>query len=99
MGSPGSAFDHVSTALEARGFTLAEDENHPEAFGSRFMIYEKDADSIRLVWDGKQEWLMLQRGGSDDTAWREIGLVRVGREVAGPAHLEALSKTLEANLR
>jgi hypothetical protein len=68
------AFDRVLEAIQpvflAHGLHLIEEERHPEAFGSRHTTYGDESLHVRLVWDGKEQWFVLEVDESPGrTAW------------------------------
>src|SRR5690349_5789004 len=62
--SPGDAFDQIAKALEpelaARRFVLVEQENYPEAFGSRYATFTSAVKHVCLTWDGREQWFVLE---------------------------------------
>ena len=40
----------------------------PESFGSWYRDYERAGQRIRLLWDGKDQWFVLQGG----QRWRDL---------------------------
>jgi hypothetical protein len=74
----------VKQALAIRsaphGFFCCEEKAHPEAFGSRYVLFRRGPVALRLVWDGKDEQFRLEH--TEDAKdqcfaaqWQEIGLV------------------------
>jgi hypothetical protein len=67
-----AAFDPILDALQpelaAGGFELVEARGHPEAFGSRYATFGDGARLVRLVWDGKERWFVLE--GDDASHYR-----------------------------
>jgi len=53
-------YEGVKSALNikllSRGYTIIEEKYHPEAFGSRYVVWSNTKDAIRLLWDGKDGW-------------------------------------------
>lgn len=53
------------------------------AFGSHFSDYASGAKAYRLVWDGKESWLLAEYCGnfqaSSRSHWNDIAIYRVGR--------------------
>ena len=94
MGSPGDAFLDISQALTGMNFKLTEDTYDEQAFGSRYAIYQRNLDEVRLVWDGREEWLLLETRGEGEKAWKELWIERIGRATAGAANIEALRSAL-----
>jgi hypothetical protein len=46
--------------LNALGFRVELDRYHPEAFGSRTCEWRRGAEAIRVLWDGKERWLLVE---------------------------------------
>ena len=59
---------HVS--LLSRGFALEAEVESPESFGSWYRDYERSGQRIRLLWDGKDRWFVLQGG----QRWRDLAI-------------------------
>ncbi len=53
-------FEEIMPVLVKGGFSEVERKNHPEAFGSRFITFGDEKELIRLTWDGKNEWFVLE---------------------------------------
>ena len=59
-----AAFDKVLAAFEGdlrqHGFVVVEASEHPESFGSRAAIFSDGQRIVRLTWDGKEHWFVLE---------------------------------------
>jgi len=59
-----TAFERILEAIEPHlaqsGFSKVEVKSHPESFGSRYITFGDGKEFIRLVWDGKEEWFVLE---------------------------------------
>jgi hypothetical protein len=51
----------VGQKLIAQGYHSVEEKHHPEAFGSRYIIWTNETDTIRLIWDGRDDWFLLEK--------------------------------------
>lgn len=84
MISGSSAFDEVLAAirptLDAHGLAPVEAREHPEAFGSRYAVFGDGRRAVRLVWDGKEQWFLLEGeprlGEAPVPMWLDLTLQR-----------------------
>ena len=64
MISTETAFEQILEAighsLAQSGFSKVEERSHPEAFGSRYTTFGDGKEFIRLTWDGKEGWFVLE---------------------------------------
>ncbi len=64
MISTETAFEQILEAIEPpltqSGFSKVEEKSHPEAFGSRYTTFGDGKEFIRLTWDGKEGWFVLE---------------------------------------
>jgi len=89
---PSTDFDalseRVASVLASAGFAPAQTERS-SAFGSHYSDFANGAKVYRLVWDGKESWLVLQYcddvQSSVPSIWSDVALFRVGREYAPKA--------------
>jgi len=95
MGSPGNAFEEVGRYLTGLKFRLIEDVYDAQAFGSRYVVYSRGTQDVRLIWDGKEEWLLLELGNAATDDWTELRRERVGRNTATPENLATLTTALQ----
>jgi len=58
-------FDTFRDQLTEAGFQVSAEDHHPESFGSWLLDLDTQP-RCRLIWDGKDHWLILQRGGVDE---------------------------------
>jgi hypothetical protein len=98
MGHPGNAFERVGQALAERSFAVVEDVYHPERFGSRHALYERVGERYRLIWNGEEEWLLLQEARRpavpEEEVWTDLALERIGRATAGEEQIDRLLRAL-----
>lgn len=52
--------DTLQPVLLEKGFTKIEEKCYPEAFDSCYVIFQNAKEHIRLIWDGKEHWFLLQ---------------------------------------
>ena len=98
MGNPGNAFAEIGRDLVGLKFTLVEDVYDEQAFGSRWAHYNRGDENVRLIWDGKEEWLRIENRNENEQAWKELWVERVGRETANAANIAALRASLKRQL-
>jgi hypothetical protein len=64
MISTETAFEQILGAVEPpltrSGFSKIDEKSHPEAFGSRYITFGDGREFIRLTWDGKEGWFVLE---------------------------------------
>ena len=87
MISGSAAFDQILAALrpelDASRFGLREAREHPEAFGSRYASFSDGDRFLRLTWDGKDRFFVLEgddspeyRPPSGEPVWIDLTLQR-----------------------
>ena len=52
--------DTIIPVLLDKGFTKLEEKHHPGDFGGCYMIFRDAKELIRLTWDGKEQWFVLE---------------------------------------
>ena len=64
MISPEIAFEQILHSIKPilikSGFSEIERKSHPEAFGSCYITFSDEREFIRLVWDGKEGWFVIE---------------------------------------
>ena len=70
--------DRLHDGLVARGYSVAASADTPEAFGSWYVDYLRSDRQLRLIWDGRDQWFVLQGG----TPWSDLAIKRPD-ELAG----------------
>jgi hypothetical protein len=50
----------IKPVLIEKKFVIVEESRGNEAFGSRYIIFENVNEQIRLTWDGKGKWFVLE---------------------------------------
>ena len=54
--------DQLHASLLSRGFVFEVELESPDIFASWCRYYERRGQRIRLLWDAKDEWFVLQGG-------------------------------------
>jgi hypothetical protein len=91
-------FEAVAHVLSALGYLGVEDVRHAEAFGSRYAVFSKGGSrSLRLVWDGKEEWFLLQQ--SEAGNWQDLADGRIGPRIDPSKVVEALSQSIDHHVK
>ncbi len=102
------ALKRLEPILSSAGYRLASARVDPEAFGSALAEYKRREHRLRIVWDGKDQWLWLQVSNTGprlprETDWRDLETT-VGRTPKGVrlrvgGYAEARMEELEVALR
>jgi hypothetical protein len=50
----------IQSILLKHSFTKIEEKFYPEIFGSCHVIFQNPQEQIRLIWDGKEHWFLLE---------------------------------------
>jgi hypothetical protein len=88
----------VARGFKTLGYRCVEDVRHPEAFGSRYAVFSKKSSrSLRLVWDGKEEWFLLQQSSAGN--WHDLAEERTGSRIDLPRVIESLSQSIDRHVR
>ncbi|MEM6287697.1 MAG: hypothetical protein AAF845_11115 [Bacteroidota bacterium] len=68
------AFLLFRAAAASAGFPEVDERVHPEHFGSRVSTLNQDSTGLRLVWDGKEQFLRLEvtHGPGDSVQWLDL---------------------------
>ena len=94
MAGPGDAFFLLQQFLQSHGYETTGLAGDPQAFGSRWMTLRRGSRNVRLVCDGKDEWLILQTAMATPEplpeSWRDVHIERVGRQTASPSQVDRL---------
>lgn len=75
------AENELSTKLLKDGFCLHKQVVSEEAFGSRYTVWinQKEKQALRLVWDGKEGWFVVEESlfsdNSEPNSWADIVLI------------------------
>ena len=64
--------------LLARGYAVEASLDSPESFGSWYKDYLRSDRRVRLIWDGRDQWFVLQGGST----WRDLAIKRPAELVA-----------------
>ena len=75
------ALSALTPALETAGFVVSDD--YETAFGSRFTVFDGGTQDIRLGYDGKDSWLILEARPASHRqfthGWVDLGIYKVDR--------------------
>jgi hypothetical protein len=70
----------IEPILASLGFSLFEETIHRGAFGSCITLYERSDMAVRLVWDGKENWIdasYATRDRNNRHIWNELQALNV----------------------
>jgi len=83
MSGSARRFGDLRRLLTDAGSVVADSSYSPESFGSWWILL-RGQTSHRLVWDGKDQWLILQRqaGPSDlgESMWEDLWVKKDARQ-------------------
>ena len=64
MISPSLVFESICVVIEpmlvADGFIKIEENKDPDYFGSQYITFEDNRERIRITWDGKEQWFVME---------------------------------------
>jgi len=69
----------VINAILDSDLKIYEIAYHYYSFGSWYVSFEKENNKIRLVWDGKDQWLKLQTKSAktrDKNGWKDLWILK-----------------------
>jgi hypothetical protein len=106
MISANEAFERIAETivppLAQRGFSNVEEKIHPESFGSRHTAFGNGKEFIRLVWDGKEGWFVLESiptsSATFTSGWADILLQFFKPERDGAEVVEEIAQDMKAAL-
>jgi len=68
--------DALNIKLALQGYRMVHEQHNDKVFDSRYTIWSNNEDALRLTWDGKESWFILEVADqlplSVITAWDEI---------------------------
>jgi len=62
----------LDEGLLARGYAVEATQENPESFGSWYRDYVRGEKRVRLIWDGRDRWFVLQGGKK----WHDLAIKR-----------------------
>jgi hypothetical protein len=92
----------LAPLFASRNFRLREGAEHSQAFGSRYAVFEDPSCQIRLVWDGKEQWFVLEAdekpGQTEWPGWADITLQRYDPRTGTQAVVNEIAGDVRAAL-
>lgn len=106
MISTESAFEQILEAIESPltqgGFSKVEEKSHPEDFGSRHTTFGDGEEFIRLTWDGKGGWFVLESIPASsvtfESGWADILLQSFRPRLDGAGVVAEIAQDMRAAL-
>jgi hypothetical protein len=83
-------FRETRSLLETSGFEIVDERDDPASFGSWFLVVSSEP-RVRIVWDGKDGWLIIPRQDGGDS-WSDWW---IGRDESEQSPEVAVSKVAE----
>lgn len=62
----------LDKGLRARGYAVESTQEDAESFGSWYCDYVRGEQRLRLIWDGRDQWFVLQGGET----WHDLAIKR-----------------------
>src|SRR5436305_882672 len=92
----------IKPVLIESGFLGVDERTHPHAFGSRSVTFESKEKFIRLTWDGKDEWFVLESSPASsitfEAGWTDILLRPFKTKSDGDKVIEDISQEIKDSL-
>lgn len=90
-------FGELRRLLTDAGYAVADSSYSPESFGSWWILL-RGQTSYRLVWDGKDQWLILQRQAgpseSNESVWEDLWVEKDARQATPENLLQLVQETV-----
>ncbi len=68
----------INPILSKSGFIQDKKASHSVAFGRKYISYSYEAERIRLVWDVRERWFILEHLSSEtkpySLSWSDLGI-------------------------
>lgn len=90
----------IKPVLIKNGFAEVERKGHPQVFGSCYITFKDNKEFIRLVWDGKEKWFVLECASIESLtpAWLDILLQYFKPNVDDADVVEEIAQDLKSAL-
>ena len=81
--------------LTSQGYLPVHEEHHDAVFDSRYIIWSNNSEALRLTWDGKENWFILEI--TEDlpirtlTHWDEIVLTPFNAQKCSETDINAVT--------
>jgi hypothetical protein len=104
MISTETAFEKILQSIKPilieGGFWEVERKSHPEAFGSCYITFKDEKEFIRLVWDGKEGWFVIESMPIDSITpgWVDILLQFFKPNIDGSDVIEEIAEGMKMAL-
>lgn len=88
--------------LTHQGYQPVHEEHHDPVFDSRYIIWSNNQEAMRLTWDGKENWFILQI--TEDlpiralTRWDEIAVTPFDSKNSNEADIRAVTESFLSSL-
>ncbi|WCT12277.1 hypothetical protein [Mucilaginibacter jinjuensis] len=92
----------VNEKLTRQGYQPIHEQHDDQLFHSRYMIWSNNAEALRLTWDGKEQWFVLEI--TEDlplkalSTWSTIIIVPLDAKNKKPVYLEGIVHTIVNSL-
>jgi hypothetical protein len=69
----------LEAKLAARGYAKTKRGHHPQAFGNRYVVFERPGGHVRFTWDGRLRSLILRVYRKRNRVWGAVLLSLLGK--------------------
>ncbi|MDB5116686.1 MAG: hypothetical protein JWQ79_2178 [Mucilaginibacter sp.] len=96
------AYQKIKNILHAYlnniGYEIINEQHHDEVFGSRYIVWSNHQKGVRLIWDGKDSWFVLQVSTAlpilNTTSWVEIQCNPYDISESSPESIDKVSEEM-----
>jgi|SRR4051812_16546107 hypothetical protein len=92
----------LDSKLTPQGYQIVHEQFDDKVFGSRYVIWSNNEDALRLIWDGKESWFVLEVADalplSLTTAWQDIALVPFDPKKQDENYITTITKEIVDSL-
>jgi hypothetical protein len=92
----------LARALEPHGFRVSERIPPPDSFGHRLLGYRRGTEGVRLIWDGREEWFLLQQSSGvldGEPPWTDLVWERYDPQADPSARVAEIPATLNLAIK
>jgi hypothetical protein len=91
--------NEVADLLSPAGFSASESERDGP-FGSHYTEFSSGRERCRVVWDGKDAWLLAEHAadasGGENIKWKDLVVLRLGHSAPGVRFSESRQQLLDS---
>lgn len=91
----------LTERFNAQGYQVVHEQNDDMVYGSCYIIWSNNEDALRLTWDGKESWFILEETIlplSPTDLWTEIILAPFDTDMPDPVYAKAIIRDILESL-